>query len=147
MLSGTDPIGEWQWPLKALYSPFLLPITIQSKNVHKILEILFHSLLYKLQQCWFWSSLNIVYASERFSPLVLLLKQPVMCIFFFLPQCTRALACSVFPHLALSPDTLTCQSDKPLHSTTWTRFFPLCSKLKSVATSVMENCLLHLGRS
>lgn len=46
-------------------------------------------------------------------------------VIFFPIRCTQVLAYSTFHNLALSPDTLSCQSDKPLHSTTWTRFGPL----------------------
>lgn len=59
--------------------------------------------------------------SRDCSSLVLLLKQSVNMIFFFLPQFTQGLAYSVFPHLALSPDTLSQISPYiALHE----RFFP-----------------------
>lgn len=50
------------------------------------------------------------------SSIVLLLTHQML--FSSFPQCALVLAFSAFPNLALSPDTLTCQSDKPLHSTT-----------------------------
>lgn len=68
-----------------------------------------------------WNNGSIWYSRELLF-LVLWLKQPVD-MFCPFPQCFAALAYTIFPHLALSPDTLTCHSDKPLHSTTWTRFF------------------------
>lgn len=54
--------------------------------------------------------------------------------YFFNPRCTLDLVRSIFPNLALTPDTFTCLSDKPLtlHKQA---FFPLlCSMAKSVAT-------------
>lgn len=68
------------------------------------------------------------YSKAEYCPtLVLMAKQSVMCCWFFFffkpppspsPSPLRSGFGPQRPNLALSPDTLTCQSDKPLHSTT-----------------------------